>query len=62
MKVGYARVNTDDQTVALQIDALIEAGCRSCNTDTHHICGILNDPHRVRQILDTIHAPIDMVF
>lgn len=27
MKVGYARVSTDDQTVSLQIDALIEAGC-----------------------------------
>lgn len=34
MKIGYARVSTDDQTTDLQKDALTKAGCEKTFTDT----------------------------
>jgi DNA invertase Pin-like site-specific DNA recombinase len=34
MDVGYARISTGDQTIALQQDALIAAGCERVFTDT----------------------------
>jgi DNA invertase Pin-like site-specific DNA recombinase len=34
MKIGYARVSTDDQNPALQIAALKWAGCKRIFTDT----------------------------
>ena len=34
MLIGYARISTIDQTLALQQDALTQAGCQELYTDT----------------------------
>lgn len=34
MKIGYARISTDDQNLDLQRDALGRAGCERLFTDT----------------------------
>ena len=34
MRIGYARISTQDQTLDLQTDALTRAGCEKLFTDT----------------------------
>src|SRR5512135_412987 len=50
MLVGYARVSTVDQTLALQHDALTEAGCERLFTDT--ASGSLAERPGLAEVLD----------
>lgn len=50
MKIGYARVSTDEQNLDLQIDALKSAGCDQIFTD-HGISGITKDREGLTQAL-----------
>jgi DNA invertase Pin-like site-specific DNA recombinase len=48
--IGYARVSTEDQSLALQEDALREAGC--CRIFTEKASGALNDRPEFAKLLD----------
>ncbi len=50
MRIGYARVSTDDQTLALQEDALRQAGCDRLFTDV--VSGARADRPGLAQALD----------
>lgn len=53
MKIGYIRVSDDDQTEALQIDALSAAGCEAIYGD-HGVSGALTE----RKGLDNVLAEL----
>jgi len=54
MKIGYVRVSDDDQTEALQIDALEAAGCEVIYGD-HGVSGAITE----RKGLDDVLAALD---
>jgi len=49
MKIGYARVSTDDQNLAMQLDALRAAGCEVIHEDK--ASGVLNGRKGLTQAL-----------
>ncbi len=53
MKIGYARVSTDEQHLDLQIDALTAAGCKAIYTD-EGISGITKERDGLSQALSAI--------
>ncbi|MCU7940438.1 MAG: recombinase family protein [gamma proteobacterium symbiont of Bathyaustriella thionipta] len=52
MRIGYARVSTDDQNTQLQIDALKQAGCERIFTD--HITGKHKERPELTRLMDSI--------
>lgn len=54
MKIGYARVITKYQTVALQVDALKKAGCTKVHTEV--MSGSRSDRHRSTASADILAA------
>src|SRR5579871_2711480 len=54
MKIGYARVSTDDQTHDLQLDALKKAGCARIFTDT--MSGAKDARPGLREALDHLRT------
>ncbi|MDF2365641.1 recombinase family protein [Sneathiella sp.] len=55
MKIGYARVSTDDQDLSLQIDALKKAGCEKIFQDGG-ISGIVRNRKALGEALSTLQA------
>ncbi|BCT69564.1 recombinase family protein [Nitrosospira sp. NRS527] len=55
MKIGYARVSTEDQNLDLQMDALNKAGCEKIFTD-HGVSGISVNRTGLAQALTTVGA------
>jgi DNA invertase Pin-like site-specific DNA recombinase len=52
MKIGYARVSTADQSLALQIDALTQAGCTTIHEEV--VSGARVDRPVLRQVLTAL--------
>lgn len=53
-KIGYARVSTEDQSTALQIDALKATGCQRIFTD--RVSGSRTDRPQLDKMLDHLRA------
>lgn len=53
MKIGYARVSTNDQNMDLQIDALKSAGCNKIFSD-HGVSGAINHRDGLTEALKCI--------
>src|SRR6266702_2855198 len=56
MRIGYARVSTDEQTLDLQLDALHKAGCDTDKTYTDKISSRKADRPGLKQALDQLRA------
>jgi DNA invertase Pin-like site-specific DNA recombinase len=54
MKIGYARVSTDDQNLAMQLDALRAAGCEKIHEDK--ASGILHGRRGLTEALESCAA------
>jgi DNA invertase Pin-like site-specific DNA recombinase len=54
MLIGYARISTTDQTLALQQDALTAAGCKRIFTDT--ASGARTDRHGLAEALTYVRS------
>ena len=53
MKIGYARVSTDDQSVNLQLDALRRVGCDRIFADTG-LSGAIHDRPALNEALEAL--------
>ena len=58
--IGYARVSTEEQSLALQIDALKLAGCTDIFTD-HGISGSTSERPGLSRVLRALHAGDELV-
>jgi DNA invertase Pin-like site-specific DNA recombinase len=52
MKLGYARVSTDDQDVLMQIEALKAAGVKEENIYKEHISGMKKERLELKRLVD----------
>lgn len=50
MKIGYARVSTEDQNLSLQLDALKKAGCERIFKEK--VSGVLRDKPELSKLLE----------
>ena len=53
MKIGYARVSTDEQNLSFQLDALKAAGCETIFTD-EGISGITIERDGLEQVISKV--------
>jgi DNA invertase Pin-like site-specific DNA recombinase len=54
MKIGYARVSTKDQTIAMRVDALKKAGCTKAHTEV--MSGARSDRPVLVKLLENLRA------